>query len=165
MIAPIQTSYSGYKFRSRLEARWAVFLDCLGWKWQYEAEGYHLPNGQMYLPDFQFDPTTYGEVKPESASDEDFAKARALCAAGKCDVLLLNGMPTASPLTLLEWDKHTNSVASVEVSLMPVGDKYHPFYYGGFEKGCWPKYDALLERAVTRARSARFEHGESGARV
>ena len=165
MIAPIQTSYSGYKFRSRLEARWSIFFETLGWKWHYEAEGYHLPNGQMYLPDFQFSEHIYGEVKPEHAPMSDFDKARALCAAGKCSVLLLQGVPTVEPLTLLTWDTYNNVVESVEVSVIPVGDKYHPFYYGGFMKGCWVQYDALLVKAVARARSARFEHGESGAQV
>ena len=51
-LKPIQTSYKGYKFRSRLEARWAVFFDHCGVKWEYEPEGFELENGQYYLPDF-----------------------------------------------------------------------------------------------------------------
>lgn len=47
----IETSYKGYRFRSRLEARWAVFFDTLGIKWEYEKQGYSLPSG-AYLPDF-----------------------------------------------------------------------------------------------------------------
>jgi hypothetical protein len=34
----IQTRYSGRYFRSRLEARWAVFFDALGLKWDYEGK-------------------------------------------------------------------------------------------------------------------------------
>ena len=30
LIKAIETEYNGYKFRSRLEARWAVFFDALG---------------------------------------------------------------------------------------------------------------------------------------
>jgi hypothetical protein len=30
------TEYCGYRFRSRLEARWEVFLDALGLEWEYE---------------------------------------------------------------------------------------------------------------------------------
>ena len=41
-IKAIETRYAGYRFRSRLEARWAVFFDTLGLKWQYEPEGYEL---------------------------------------------------------------------------------------------------------------------------
>lgn len=48
----IQTEYKGYLFRSRLEARWAVFFDACGVRWEYEPEGYVLPDGQYYLPDF-----------------------------------------------------------------------------------------------------------------
>lgn len=51
-LKPITTYYKGYKFRSRLEARWAVFFDHCGVKWEYEPEGFELENGQLYLPDF-----------------------------------------------------------------------------------------------------------------
>ena len=51
-IKPIETQYKGYLFRSRLEARWAVFFDACGVRWEYEPEGYILPSGQKYLPDF-----------------------------------------------------------------------------------------------------------------
>ena len=52
-IKPIETIYRGYRFRSRLEARWAVFFDSLGVKYEYEPEGFKLPDGSMYLPDFR----------------------------------------------------------------------------------------------------------------
>jgi hypothetical protein len=39
MITPIETIYKGYRFRSRLEARWAVFMDACGADWEYEPEG------------------------------------------------------------------------------------------------------------------------------
>lgn len=52
-IKPIETEYKGYRFRSRLEARWAVFFDALGIEYQYEPEGFELPSGKRYLPDFK----------------------------------------------------------------------------------------------------------------
>jgi hypothetical protein len=63
-IKPIETQYNGYRFRSRLEARWAVFLDFLNEEWEYEVEGYELPSGR-YLPDFWL-PRLYCwlEIKP-----------------------------------------------------------------------------------------------------
>ena len=51
-IKAIQTEYRGYLFRSRLEARWAVFFDACGVEYEYEPEGYDLGSGLMYLPDF-----------------------------------------------------------------------------------------------------------------
>lgn len=51
-IQPIETYHAGYRFRSRTEARWAVFFDHLKIRWQYEAQGYELDNGDWYLPDF-----------------------------------------------------------------------------------------------------------------
>lgn len=35
----VETVYKGYLFRSRLEARWTIFFDSLGIKWEYEPEG------------------------------------------------------------------------------------------------------------------------------
>lgn len=60
----IKTKYNGYRFRSLLEARWAVFFDNAKIKYEYEPQGY-ATNGEPYLPDFylpQFD--MYVEVKP-----------------------------------------------------------------------------------------------------
>lgn len=51
-IKAVPTEYKGYLFRSRLEARWAVFFDALGIEWEYEPEGIVLSNGKSYLPDF-----------------------------------------------------------------------------------------------------------------
>lgn len=52
-IKPIETIYNGYRFRSRLEARWAVFFDELGVQYEYEPEGFEMPSGNRYLPDFK----------------------------------------------------------------------------------------------------------------
>lgn len=72
-IKAIETIYKGYRFRSRQEARVAVYLDALEVPWQYELEGFEYEvyegdtnsKGSMfYLPDFylpSFD--CYIEVK------------------------------------------------------------------------------------------------------
>ena len=64
-IKAIQTRYDGCLFRSRLEARWAVFFNHLGLRWRYEPEGFEMP-GFRYLPDFFLpDWDVYLEVKPD----------------------------------------------------------------------------------------------------
>jgi hypothetical protein len=53
-IKPIETRYRGYRFRSRLEARWAVFFDVAGIAWRYEPEGFDLTDikvPRVYEPD------------------------------------------------------------------------------------------------------------------
>lgn len=63
-IKPIETVYNGYRFRSRLEARWAVFFDTAYILYQYEPEGFDL-RGEYYLPDFYLpDFEIYVEIKP-----------------------------------------------------------------------------------------------------
>ncbi len=51
MSEAIQTIYKGCKFRSRLEARWAVFFDTVGVPYEYEKDGFGI-DGKWYLPDF-----------------------------------------------------------------------------------------------------------------
>lgn len=66
-IKAIETEYKGYRFRSRLEARWAVFFDMLELEWEYEAEGFILENGTRYLPDFWLPKlNTFVEIKPKT---------------------------------------------------------------------------------------------------
>jgi hypothetical protein len=76
----IQTFYKGFYFRSRLEARWAVFFDSLGIPWEYEHEGFERGEDK-YLPDFYLPETSirgYGEkgcwveIKPKSFNIQDF---------------------------------------------------------------------------------------------
>lgn len=49
----IETNYKGYRFRSRTEARWAIFFDAVGVSYQYEPEGFDLGEHGCYLPDFR----------------------------------------------------------------------------------------------------------------
>lgn len=65
-IKAIETKYKGYRFRSRLEARWAVFFDHLGIDWRYEEQGYDLgPKLGWYLPDFYLPKfKEWVEIKP-----------------------------------------------------------------------------------------------------
>lgn len=91
-IQPIQTRYAGCRFRSRLEARWAVFFDTVGVRWEYEPQGFHIgpyPTCETdagvtlrewdYLPDFLLpDCGTWVEVKGNGRElDTDLMRAAA----------------------------------------------------------------------------------------
>ena len=72
-IKPIETEYKGHRFRSRLEARWSVVFDSLNVQYEYEPEGFEMPDGTKYLPDFYFPSLDlFCEVKPrrENAAKE-----------------------------------------------------------------------------------------------
>ena len=97
---PIETSYDGYRFRSRLEARWAVFFNAANIEYQYEPEGFVGMNRIPYLPDFylpQFD--IYCEVKPtDEALFKDSQKIGAAIDWGATPIsskglILLGGIP------------------------------------------------------------------------
>jgi hypothetical protein len=55
----VPTEYGGVRFRSLLEARWAVVFDELGIPWEYEPQRFGA-----YLPDFRLFGSVYVEVKP-----------------------------------------------------------------------------------------------------
>jgi hypothetical protein len=64
-LKPIETAYNGLRFRSRLEARWAVFFDALNIKYLYEPEGFDLGDDIRYLPDFWLiEQQCWIEIKP-----------------------------------------------------------------------------------------------------
>ena len=90
----IQTMYKGYKFRSRLEARFAVMFESLGLKWQYEPEGYDLGNAGWYLPDFYLPSLdVWVEVKAKSLNAEEREKAFALSSMTNKPVVELCEIP------------------------------------------------------------------------
>lgn len=97
-IKAIPTFYAGHYFRSRLEARWAVFFDTFGIKWEYEKEGYSLPSGP-YLPDFWLPevslrdgkPGVWVEIKPAMYTQEEERKAIELAGETGAPVMILCG--------------------------------------------------------------------------
>lgn len=91
-IQAIETRYQGHRFRSRLEARRAVFLNHLGVSWEYEREGYELPNGDRYLPDFWLPAEQcFLEVKGEAPSERDQLRAALLAHLTSRPVYMLSG--------------------------------------------------------------------------
>jgi nucleoside 2-deoxyribosyltransferase len=141
-LKPIETVYRGYRFRSRLEARWAVFFDTLAIPWEYERQGFDLGNDGWYLPDF-FLPTldwndwtyydsnhgVWVEVKREGVTETEMSKTRAFGARADHPVYITDGDPMASLL------KGSGS----------------PFSE-------YPQWDIPIQCAMRVARQVRFEH-------
>lgn len=74
-IKAIETVYKGYRFRSRLEARWAVFFGEAGIEYQYEPQGFTGIDGDPYLPDFYLPgEKVYAEVKGTNEQLKDDAR-------------------------------------------------------------------------------------------
>lgn len=92
MIKPIETVYNGYRFRSRLEARWAVFFDTLGVRYDYEPEGFEFPDGDRYLPDFWLpDYEMWVEIKGSDPGEAGWGKIFGLSLHAQDIVLALTG--------------------------------------------------------------------------
>lgn len=152
-ITAIETSYKGYRFRSRLEARWAVFFDELGLKWNYESEGFVLPDGSWYLPDFRVigpqGMLCWYEVKPSDVkSDSKFSQF-----AGPAGSKEYKGLPvhycllSGDPLEFLGplLDEEFSGSAAVCPRCGAIGKPdtglslFRPFECDwGLEFGCWP---------------------------
>lgn len=95
-IKPIETRYKGYRFRSRLEARWAVFLDSFNEQWEYEKEGYELSCGR-YLPDFWLPRMNcWLEIKSECPTAKQQNKIERLADATNKPALLAWGIPQSA---------------------------------------------------------------------
>lgn len=164
----IDTIYKGYKFRSRLEARYAVFFDVLGIRWEYEVEGYVFEDGGCYLPDFwlpSFNGGMYVEVKAEDFSTTERELCWKLCDESQFGVWLAKGKPD---FTLWEvfyyvkgepvmgdgipcFGRFKNRMFAMPGMGKP-GEVVSPVWHTSFGK----KYKS----AVEAAKQARFEHGE-----
>lgn len=97
----IPTFYSGVTFRSRLEAKWAVFMDHLEVQWHYEPETYSLSSG-WYVPDFWVPSVdSFLEIKPADFNPYpsplvvgiELEKCRELEALTQKRVFLFSGSP------------------------------------------------------------------------
>lgn len=96
----IETEYAGCRFRSRLEARWAVFFDQLKIEWEHEPDGFATPAGR-YLPDFKIQIPgnqqnengrfQWFEVKPPEWCED--ARHAALATLSDVPLIIARGMP------------------------------------------------------------------------
>ena len=81
-------------YRSRLEARWAVFFRAAGIEALYETEGFDLPS-DYYLPDFYLvDLGAWFELKGQSPNQREDILARELAVATNRAVYLRVGSPS-----------------------------------------------------------------------
>ncbi len=109
-IQVIPTEYHNTLFRSRLEARWAVFFDALEVPWEFEPEAFG--DGEKgYLPDFWLpNQNCYFEVKPDTNFDEQ--KIALACIATQKRVMVATG-PVAPPdlrnFGFSNWDGKVNT--------------------------------------------------------
>lgn len=169
-IKPIETNYRGFRFRSRIEARWAVFFDALGIKWEYEKEGYDLGEAGWYLPDFWLPQVDmWAEVKSKAFSDVEVAKCIALATSTEYPCLMLDGAPEPTNywgVVYLGIDYGIDFVDYVmgESHMHHLRDGY---FYSNTGDGKYPRHDDFsgtpnLVGAVNASRGARFEHGENG---
>lgn len=202
VIQAIETRYAGCRFRSRLEARWAVFFDTLNIKWEYEPEGIRFDT-HTYLPDFWLPrEKIYVEVK----GDDSLAtpEYRAMLADAidynttplSQGLLLLGPVPDVRNATIvlhshLSWRKgvELDSRAFRIAPSWDYGWLASPYEgIGGYSDsssapefpshatwnarvlrielcgtgGRWFPMQKQIKEAYEAARSARFEHGESG---
>lgn len=146
-IRPIETRAYGCRFRSRTEARWAVFLTEASFDWRYEPEGAALEAG-AYLPDFEVTAngvTIYLEVKPPVNDTDDPRWAELARRSGRM-VFTVRGLHRPGD--------HCERAHSARV--------WHPDGSVADVHRLWQ--GEQYERAWVAANSARFEHGEQPGR-
>ena len=186
-IKAIETVYNGYKFRSRLEARWAVFFDTAGIRYEYEKEGFDLGKLGWYLPDFWLpDLECWIEVKPdyEDAINDGHTRCLRLAQITQQRALLVYGNPWPDDYMIVDCPPYDPFVQDFEQA-WPFCEaawaecrKCDGWWIREHDNGAltlgqhtcdegfnWPlmgEMSSKLMQAYTAARQARFEHGRRG---
>lgn len=94
ILKPIPTKYSGYRFRSRSEARWAVFFDSIRLPFDYEPEGFLFADSSCYLPDFYLPSVRmWAEVKGAYFGLDEERRCEQVCRGTRRNFLYLDGSP------------------------------------------------------------------------
>ena len=170
-IKPIETKYNGFRFRSRLEARWAVFFDMLGLKYEYEIEGFEM-NRVRYLTDFYIPSLDrWFEIKAKSLREKDIKKCEEFCLNKDNENIkfsVLIGAPEAVKIDdfagvieyVWEWpsEKYPENVR-----MLAPHELSEKEYYSRFVRGLWVVPDVTedeLACAAIAEREVRFEFGE-----
>lgn len=178
-IKPIETIYKGYRFRSRLEARWAVFFDALGIEYEYEPEGYVVSNGFRYLPDFKLKKyEIFVEIKPSYTNKDYIQNLEEFAYAIDRPLLLICGTPGEQTMELYCFDTSDTGTAGIGWNELPLDESdkvrrkreyYLPNSYAeSVGRGILSNFlydDFILSEqfmyALSKARQARFEFGEA----
>ena len=174
-IKAIETVYKGYRFRSRLEARWAVFYDALGIEWEYEKEGFEFWDGSRYLPDFYLKDYGWIEIKGIEPTQEEKRLANFLGqVTGRPVYIFFGSIPEPGSLGYFRDDGlsayiiYPNWDVMFEWCRCQSCGKLGIQFEGRTSRICkhtsddhgmlWD--DPVINAAYQKARSARFEHGE-----
>jgi len=169
-IRAIETNYAGRLYRSRTEARWALFFDAIGVRFQYEAEGFRIRSG-AYLPDFWLpDVGAFFEVKGDEPTEVERRKCAELTEASECSMILAIGAPEER-FQLLWFDRdgeHEDRFVLARDRLIDFGFWLVRDAGDGIRIGPTkrldgrpggPMFSGALEQAYSAAASARFERG------
>lgn len=161
MVKAIETRYKGYRMRSRLEARWGVFFDAVGIKWEYEKQGYDLGKAGRYLPDFWLScPTSadlnagyWLEIKGAEPTNDELDKVVALAEFTKRISMLVHGLPGQNLLYYARHDGCHGFCMSDQVDDQVWFSLFCLVSLFSYRTGS-------LDMGIEAARSARFEYGE-----
>ncbi len=101
----ITLEYNGHKFKTHLEASWAVFFDHVKLKYEREVEGYEMEDGVKFFPDFYLsDYKLYVKIIPDLELLA-FKELEQIDQFSNCDdksVLLICGTPTQEKMYVLD---------------------------------------------------------------
>jgi len=164
MVEAIETHYKGYKFRSRLEARWAVFFNQMRITFQYEAEGYKLPSG-WYLPDFWLPQVKmWAEVKQNEFNSREYSLAFDLSKLTCFPCLMLVGEPDFKPyksVSVADGIDETGKLIWDDIDiyycLVSTYLEEGNFYYFPSEEQALDDYGNDYKEAVYAARGVDFQ--------
>lgn len=179
MIEAIQTNFDGIRYRSRIEARWAVFFKAMNVRFEYEPEGYNFGEAGMYLPDFWLpDHRMFVEIKGDIPNPRERKMADLLAVETEKPVFILYG-PIPDPKHYRNDSGELHLPDGIGGAVTDNGYRWSEcakcghvdlcynarlrFHHHGCTAEPMLKGDETprIVAALEAARAARFEHGET----
>jgi hypothetical protein len=170
----IETNYDGHRFRSRTEARWAVFFKTAGIQYEYEKEGV-VVDGKPYLPDFWLNEMKlWMEIKGTRPTPDEHKLCELLAVESGYGVMLAVGAP--KPEGQIFWFPTRPNHCDGELYYIADDRRNENEFWlmseggsgvvigpaSGPNHGREPLVHSASKAGYEAAKTARFEHGEQG---
>jgi hypothetical protein len=124
----VPTEYKGVRYRSRLEARWAIVFDRLKIEAKFEPQSF-IEHGLPYIPDFYLPSLgVWVEIKPTTPNSDECKKAHELHRITKEPVYIFSGYFDVHPFACTDCASYHHYYIAAGINICLYDSTQSQFY-------------------------------------